>query len=157
MAPALTAPHAGPQHSAPLPSTSTHSCPRVWPHHRAMGPWFGWEPALWTGSWKCKSLIESPISLLLGFVCALFSLWVITGQHSRILIKDNEGHAACAEPAWAGWTQGGWGVGLRGPLNCVPCPVTGEQRCRCLILLLQDPGLERSSLPPVQPPCSRNT
>ena len=29
----------------------------------------------WTGSWKCKSIIESPISLLLGFVCAVFSPW----------------------------------------------------------------------------------
>lgn len=44
----------------------------------------------------------------------------------------------------------------QGSPQLCPCPVTGEQRCRCLILLLQDPGLERSSLPPAQPPCSRN-
>ena len=29
----------------------------------------------WTGSWKCKSIIESPISLPLGFVGAVFSPW----------------------------------------------------------------------------------
>lgn len=59
------------------PPRDTHpSLPTSGPTAGAAGRWGPCScrnKAPWTGSWKCKSIIESPISLLLGFVCALFS------------------------------------------------------------------------------------
>lgn len=142
------------------PPRDTHpSLPTSGPTAGAAGRWGPCScrnKAPWTGSWKCKSIIESPISLLLGFVCVLFFppppprltigfLWVITRQHLRILIKGNQG---CTAGAKLG--HGDFGA----PLDFIPTPgmSMSKHRCRCLILLLQDLRVEITSLCPTAAP-----
>lgn len=74
----LPSPALGMAAPRPPPGTHTRPCPPVWLSRGAtgqQGPCSYRNETPWTGSWKCKSIIESPISLLLGFVCAVFSPW----------------------------------------------------------------------------------
>lgn len=57
-------------------------------------------------------------------------LWVITRQHLKVLIKDNQGSAAGAEAAWTGHG------GLGGSPSFISPWDLGNHRCCCLILRL---------------------
>lgn len=66
-APGMAAPRLPPQDTQPLLLEGLARAAVRW------GPCSYRNKTPWTGSWKCKSVIESPISLPLGFVCAVFS------------------------------------------------------------------------------------